>query len=123
MTQPYCVQTDGLELVASYEDVQCWGPKDRFEKHCFRAYYAIVLRQERYAKDKWTTVLKLVRVTTRWGGIENVFTMIVHLWQILADVTLRHLVTPGNCCSRAAYATTVIVLIHIMAHGIYLHKQ
>ncbi len=77
-TQPYCVQTDGLELVACYEDVHCWGPKDRFEKHCFRAYYAIVLRQERYAKDKWTTVLKLVRVTTRWGGIENVFTMNVH---------------------------------------------
>lgn len=64
-----------------------------------------------------------VRVTTRWGGIENVFTMIVHLWQILADVSLTHLVTPGNCCSRAAYATTAIVLIHIMAHGIYLHKQ
>lgn len=68
-----CVQTDGLDLVASYEDVQCWGPKD-----CFTAYYAIMLRQERYAEDKWTTVLKLVRVTTRWGGIENVFTMKVH---------------------------------------------
>lgn len=46
-----------------------------FEKHCFRAYYAIRLRQERYAKDKWTTVLKLFRVTARWGGKENVFTM------------------------------------------------
>lgn len=73
-TQPYCVQTDGLELVASYEAVQCWGPKDRFEKHCFREYYAIMLRQENMPRTK---VLKLVRVT-RWGGTENVFTMNVH---------------------------------------------
>ncbi len=37
-----------------------------------------MLRQEIYAKDKWKTVLKLVRVTKGWGGIENVFTMNVH---------------------------------------------
>ncbi len=37
-----------------------------------------MLRQEIYAKDKWKAVLKLVRVTKRWGGIENVFTMNVH---------------------------------------------
>ncbi len=38
----------------------------------------ILCIQEIYAKDKWKTVLKLVRVTKRWGGIENVFTMNVH---------------------------------------------